>query len=226
MQGRNSENEFHEAGGFLKNGAVGPVLLLAHGAGAPMDSDFLHRLARVLESSGIRVWRFEFNYMAGRRCNQSKRPPPRVPVLLEEWRRIISLVDEPAVFIGGKSLGGRVASMLCAEDPPAVVKGCLCFGYPFHPPANPDRWRTDHFPALTVPTWLAQGERDIFGQRQRVEAQLETLALPENRLQVEWVPEGDHDLKPPQRSAFTWEDNLERTGAAAAAFIRGLGWNS
>jgi predicted alpha/beta-hydrolase family hydrolase len=204
---------------FLREGTDGPLLLLAHGAGAPMDSEFMDRLSQILVSSGIRVWRFEFSYMARRRQDGRRRPPPAAPVLLREWRSAIAAAGEQSLFIGGKSLGGRMASLLVAEETPPPVKGCLCFGYPFRPPAKPDRWRTDHFSALKVPTWVAQGERDTFGNRQRVQAHLSALALPENNPEIEWVSDGDHDLKPPKRSTATWESNLDKVASTAAAFI-------
>lgn len=203
---------------WLKEGDSGPLLLLAHGAGAPMDSRFMSALSTALVAAGVRVWRFEFSYMAGRRQGKSRRPPPAAPVLLAEWHTAITSSEAGRLpFIGGKSLGGRMASQLVAQSATPGVQGCLCFGYPFYPPAKPDSWRTGHFPDLSVPTWIAQGERDTFGSRERVLAHL-ACGLADNP-EIEWIPDGNHDFEPRKRSGATWKANLELAATRAAAFM-------
>jgi len=135
------------------------MLLLAHGAGAPMDSDAMNRITAALVATGFRVGRFEFPYMVNRRQDGRKRPPDGMKTLLRAWRDCIDQVldacdpGEP-LFIGGKSMGGRIATHILAEECPEAVAGAMVFGYPFHPPGKPDRWRIDHFPRLERPCGL------------------------------------------------------------------------
>ena len=123
---------------FLLDGpADAPVtVLLAHGAGAPMDSGSMTATAGALAAAGLRVARFEFGYMASRRTAAGRRPPPRAETLKPEYRAAVAELgaDGPLV-IGGKSMGGRVASMVADELHAAGrIVGLLCLGYPFHPP--------------------------------------------------------------------------------------------
>ena len=197
---------------------VGPAdaettLILAHGAGAPMDSPFMDAIAARIAGKGHRVVRFEFDYMAERRTSGRKRPPERAPALLEQWRAVIEQLGGPSgVVIGGKSMGGRMASMIAAE---IDVLGCLCLGYPFHPPGKPDKLRTEHFADLRCPTLIVQGTRDPFGTREEVSA----LALPD-RLRVDWVEDGNHDLAPRKASGSTVDQALDFAAEAADRYLR------
>lgn len=179
-------------------------LLLAHGAGAPMDSPFMAAIATGLAQRGWRVVRFEFPYMARRRQTGSRGAPDRLPRLLESFRDQVALEpgDRP-LLIGGKSLGGRVASLL-VDELAAVgpVGGCLCLGYPFHPPGRPDQLRTGHLAQLRTPTLILQGERDSFGRRDEVESYPLAAAVA-----VQWIPAGDHSFKPTRSSGLTEADN-------------------
>lgn len=189
------------------------TLVLAHGAGAPMDSPFMAAMAERISARGHRVARFEFDYMAERRRTGRRRPPERQPALLEQWRRVIEALGGPsAVTVGGKSMGGRMASLIAAELP---VRGCLCLGYPFHPPGKPDRLRTDHFASLLCPTLIVQGSRDPFGTRDEVSA----LALPDP-VAVTWIEDGDHDLKPRKSSGLTTDAAWTEAAEAADRFLR------
>jgi uncharacterized protein len=146
------------------------TLLLAHGAGAPMDSPFMTAIATGLAQRGWRVVRFEFPYMAKARLTGRRGGPDRL--LEQAFRDQVALeaADRP-LLIGGKSLGGRVASLLVdGLAASANVRGCLCFGYPFHPPGRPQQLRTAHLEHLCTPTLILQGERDSFGRREEVEA--------------------------------------------------------
>ncbi len=195
--------------------ADGPVLLLAHGAGAPMDSDFMTDMAGLLAGFGIQVVRFEFAYMQARRADGKRRPPPRMPGLIEEFRRVISRFPDTAVFIGGKSMGGRVASMIAADPQSGTdIAGLVCLGYPFHPPGKPDSLRTQHLPEIKRPALIVQGERDPFGNKDDVSG----YNLPEN-MQVFWSAFGNHDLAPPKRSGRTVEENRGAAAKAVADFI-------
>ena len=115
------------------------TILLAHGAGAPMDSASMNATAKALAAAGFRVARFEFGYMAARRTSEGRKPPPRAETLNPEYVAAVdALGTKGPLVIGGKSMGGRVASMI-ADDLHASGKivGLLCLGYPFHPPAKP-----------------------------------------------------------------------------------------
>ena len=156
----------------LWNGTRGPdrpALVLAHGAGAPMDSAFLEFFAERLSQAGIAVGRFEFPYMAARRQGE-RRGPDRAPVLLESWREVIAAADAEggsrrALFIGGKSMGGRIASMVADDE---GVLGVVCLGYPFHPAGKAAQTRVAHLESLQTPTLIVQGERDTLGSRDDV----------------------------------------------------------
>lgn len=194
-------------------------ILLAHGAGAPMTSPFLEKIAGLLVERGLRVSRFEFGYMAQRRNGGSRRPPPRAEKLVPEYLDAIAQVQKAApagqtLLIGGKSMGGRVAS-LCAdtEFDEGHIAGLVCLGYPFHPPGKPDKLRTAHLEDLRCPALIVQGDRDPFGSRSEVEAyQLSP------RIALAWAGDGDHDLGPRAGSGFTRAGNLDDAADAVAAF--------
>lgn len=200
---------------------TGPVrLVLAHGAGAPMDSPFMDHLARGLGGRGLRVARFEFSYMAAARTDGRKRPPDRAPVLLEDWRRVIAELGTGAagsggLAIGGKSLGGRMASLVADE---AGVRALICLGYPFHPPGKPEKLRTEHLENLATPTLVVQGERDPFGTREEVGRYRLSPAI-----RIAWCPDGDHSLVPRKRSGRTAEENWDLAVEVVAEFLDGPG---
>ncbi len=195
------------------------TLMLAHGAGAPMTSPFLETMAQLLAARDVRVARFEFAYMAARREGGKRRPPPKaerlVPEYLETVARLRSdLSPGQHLLIGGKSMGGRVASM-CAEElyDDGVISGLVCLGYPFHPPGKPDALRTGHLQELHCPTLIVQGERDPFGGRSEVAAYKLAPAI-----RFHWAADGDHDLGPRGASGFTRAGNLAAAADAVAAF--------
>jgi uncharacterized protein len=195
------------------------TVLLAHGAGAPMDSPFMEAMASGLAQWGWRVVRFEFPYMARMRETGRRQGPDRMPVLQEAFRQKVRLekTEQPGrpVFIGGKSMGGRVASLLVDEQAASGgVRGCLCLGYPFHPPGKPQQQRTEHLAALQTPTLILQGERDSFGRREEVE----TYNLSP-QVQVRWIPSGDHSFKPTRSSGLSEEQNLATAVACSHAFL-------
>src|SRR5690606_27466723 len=169
------------------------TILLAHGAGAPMDSASMSATAKALAEAGFRVARFEFGYMAARRSGHRK-PPPKAETVMPEY---IAAVDDLGptngpLLIGGKSMGGRVASMVADKLFDAGrIAGLVCLGYPFHPPANPDQLRTKHLVGLKAPALIVQGTRDGYG----VPAEVSTYRLAD-KITVHWVEDGDHDLKP------------------------------
>ncbi|GMA89781.1 alpha/beta hydrolase family protein [Homoserinibacter gongjuensis] len=190
------------------------VLVLAHGAGAPMDSPWMDDMAALLGDRGIRVARFEFAYMAARR-EGTRRPNPRAEAVLDEYRAIVDQLrarTDATPAIGGKSFGGRVASMIADELYAAGgIRGLVCLGYPFHPMGKPQQLRTAHLAELATPTLVCQGERDIMGTREEVAG----YALSPS-IDIFWAPDGDHDLKPRKASGHSFADNLAAAADAVA----------
>ncbi len=199
------------------------TVLLAHGAGAPMDSPFMAAIAGGLADSGWRVVRFEFPYMARQRILGRRQGPDRMPVLQEAFRQQVRLeqTEQPPdrpVFIGGKSMGGRVASLLIDELAASDgVRGCLCLGYPFHPPGKPLQLRTEHLAGLRTPTLILQGERDSFGRR----GEVDTYSLSP-QVQLRWIPSGDHSFKPTHSSGLSEAENRAGAVALSDRFLREL----
>lgn len=191
------------------------TIALAHGAGAPMDSPFMAFFAEGLAAQGFRVARFEFPYMAGRRTDGKKRGPDRPAVLEETWHRVIEALGGPkALIIGGKSMGGRIASQIADA---AGVRGLLCLGYPFHPPGRPEKPRTAHLAALTTPALIVQGTRDTFGTPDDVAGYALSPAI-----RLAWIDDGDHSLTPRKKSGRSEEQNWREGVETAAAFAAGL----
>lgn len=189
-------------------------LILAHGAGAPMDSPFMNTMAALLAKGGVDVLRFEFPYMALRREGGSKRPPNPTPRLLEKWREVYALarmVVPGRLAIGGKSMGGRMASLLANE---LGADALVCLGYPFHAAGKPDKPRVEHLAELQVPTLIIQGERDALGNLATVEGYSLSSAV-----ELYWLAAADHDLKPLKASGFTHQQHLETAADRICAFL-------
>ena len=190
--------------------AGGPPIALAHGAGVGPQHIAMVTLAREIASHGLRVVRFAFPYMAAGRSR-----PDRDDVLLDTWRAVIAALGEPArLAIAGRSLGGRMASMVADE---CGVRALICFAYPFHPPGKPEKMRTEHLGELRTPTLIVQGERDPFGNREEVPG----FGLPE-RIRIAWITDGDHGYMPRKRSGVTIEENMATAATAAATFLNQL----
>ncbi len=201
---------------FLWNGPDdAPItLILAHGSGAPMDSPFLEKFAHGVAERGIRVARFEFPYMHARREGGKGGPPDRTPVLLESWRAAYAAVQVEAagrIAIGGKSLGGRMASLIADE---VGAAGLVCLGYPFHPPGQPGKLRTAHLESLRTPTLIVQGTRDPFGTPDDVGGYTLSPAI-----RIEWLESGEHSWKPLARSGRTEALNMEQGIEATVGFL-------
>lgn len=191
------------------------TLALAHGAGAPMDHPFLAAVARGVAGRGYRVARFEFPYMRARRDSGRRGRPDPQPVLEEAWREAVAaLGGGEGLVVGGKSLGGRIASRVADE---VGARGLVCLGYPFHPPGRPERLRTAHLRQLATPALIVQGTRDPFGTPEEVEGYDLSPAI-----RVVWLEDGDHSLKPRKKSGRTEAQNLDEAVAAVAAFLDGL----
>ncbi|MBB4051901.1 hypothetical protein GGR20_001543 [Devosia subaequoris] len=194
------------------------TLLLAHGAGAPMDSASMNATAKALSEQGFRVARFEFGYMASRRTPAGKKPPPKAEKVMPEF---IAAVDDLGptngpLIIGGKSMGGRVASMVAdALLDAGRIAGLLCIGYPFHPPGRPQQLRTAHLTGLKTPTLICQGTRDQFGDRYEVGE----YGLSDE-IELFWLEDGDHDLKPRKTiSGFTTAEHLQSLAGQVSDWV-------
>lgn len=203
--------------GLLIDGAdeAADTIVLAHGAGAAMDSPFMNTIAEGLARNGIRVVRFEFPYMKGRREGGKRGAPDREAVLIEAWRKVIARLGGGArLVIGGKSLGGRIASMV-ADD--AGARGLVCLGYPFHPPGQPVRSRVKHLGALRTPVLIVQGTRDTLGHPEEVKHYKLS-----RQIRIEWIEDGDHSFKPRARSGRTEADSLAAAVTAVSEFVKEL----
>jgi predicted alpha/beta-hydrolase family hydrolase len=191
----------------------GALVVLAHGAGAPMDSASMSSLATGLAAAGLRVARFEFPYMRARRETGARRGPDRQPVLLDTWRTVVEqLGGGERLVIGGKSMGSRMASMIADE---VGARALVCFGYPFHPPGKLEKTRTAHLENLRTPTLIVQGTRDTFGTREEVAAYRLSPSI-----RITWLEDGDHSFKPRASSGRTEAQNLREAVEAAAEFVR------
>jgi predicted alpha/beta-hydrolase family hydrolase len=195
------------------------TLLLAHGAGAPMDSASMNATTKALVAQGFRVVRFEFGYMASRRTPEGKKPPPKAEKVMPEF---IAAVDDLGptngpLIIGGKSMGGRVASMVADTLFEADrIAGLLCIGYPFHPPGRPQQLRTAHLVDLLTPTLICQGTRDEFGDRYEVGE----YGLS-GEIELFWLEDGDHDLKPRKAvSGFTTAGHLQSLAEKVSDWVQ------
>ncbi|TLX59291.1 alpha/beta hydrolase [Stutzerimonas nosocomialis] len=195
-------------------GEARATLILAHGAGAPMDSPFMDAITERLAARAIAVFRFEFAYMAARREDGKRRPPNPQAQLLEQWRSLYEAVRRQTagpLAIGGKSMGGRMASLLADELEPAAL---VCLGYPFHPAGKPDKPRVAHLETLKTRALVVQGERDALGNREQVQGY--RLA---DSICLHWLTAADHDLKPLKSSGLTHQQHLDAAAEAVARFL-------
>lgn len=193
------------------------VLILAHGAGQGLDSPFMMHFGESLAQRGVSVVQFEFDYMRAARATGKRKPPDREPKLRACWHDVVTRVRKDMkpqrLFIGGKSMGGRMASLVADE---LSVDGLVCLGYPFHPPGKPDRLRTEHLETLETRTLICQGERDSFGTSDDVKSY--TLS---KRIDVRWLTDGDHGFKPRKASGRTEQGNWSEAIDAITGFIDG-----
>ena len=189
-------------------------LLFAHGAGAGQASDFMRQFATSAAQAGIQLMTFDFIYMQRINMEGRRRPPAKISQLVTEmsgwYEKLVAALDLP-VWVCGKSMGGRVASLLAAER---QVPGVIVAGYPFHPPRSPDKLRLAHWKQVSAPSLVLQGERDPFGRRDEVA----TYSLPAN-LKVEWLPTGDHDFKPLRASGWEQSELIQQATRKTADFM-------
>lgn len=206
---------------FIDGPEDGPLFLFTHGAGADCHSSFMNTVTTGLVELGICVVRFNFDYMQQRIETGSRRPPERAPKLIKQFEQRISLLSEQKqrpMVIGGKSMGGRMASLVASlshENQLTEVSGVACLGFPFHPAGKLDKLRIEHFPLVKQKQLIIQGTRDKLGSIDEVEGyhlsdQIEWL----------WLEDGDHDLKPRVKSGFTHQAHLQQAIEHLALFIK------
>jgi len=190
-----------------------PLVVLAHGAGAPYTSPFMVAVARGLAARGAAVVRFHFPYMERGVREEKRGAPDRPAVLLETWRAVLGEIaswehpHEPRLVLGGKSMGGRLASMLLAEETPSGVRGAVYLGYPLSPAGKPEQVRAAHLEAVRVPQLFVSGSRDSLCDLGRLRAALSPLGA---RARLHVVEGGDHSLatsrKEPLAGSDAWID--------------------
>ncbi len=180
------------------------IFAFAHGAGVGMDSEFMNFVAVHLGAAGIRVARFEFPYMQKIRTDGKRRPPDRAPKILETWGTVIDALGCENLIIGGKSFGGRMASV-CAihqENTGTPVAGCICLGYPFHAPGKPGKVRADHLADIKTPCLILQGDRDPFGTKAEIAGYRLSASI-----NLHFIEDGEHSFIPRKSSGRTKTEN-------------------
>ncbi len=180
-------------------------IILAHGAGAGKASDFMQELAKGLSRNDVEVVLFDFPYMQLMTETGKRRPPERMPKLEAHFKDVIAYVQKEfstlPVFIGGKSMGGRTATLIADS---CEIRGGVVYGYPFHPPGKPEKLRTVHLAALDTPLLILQGERDPFGTAEEIKQ----YSLSQS-IQKEIIPDGEHSFKPRKSSGLTQLQNIQ-----------------
>ncbi|TVP93129.1 MAG: alpha/beta fold hydrolase [Pseudomonadaceae bacterium] len=189
------------------------TLVLAHGAGAPMDSPYMELLTEHLLAEGLSVLRFEFPYMVARRADGRKRPPNPMAQLEQAFLQQLDGLEGP-LLVAGKSMGGRVATHILQQS---AAVGAVAFGYPFHPPGKPDRLRIAHLQAIAKPLLVVQGTRDPFGR----EHEVAEYALASS-VELCWLSDGEHDLRPTKSSGRTQVELISAAAGATGDFARRL----
>ena len=195
------------------------LLVLAHGAGADMDHEFMETITSHLNLHRINVIRFNFPYMEKRAEDGKRRPPDRMPKLIDCYLNLLSAIDtQLPLFISGKSMGGRVAATLMNESIVGSVfpqiNGGICLGYPFHPQKQPEKLRLEPLQVNQKKLLIVQGERDALGNKDEIaHYDISTLC------QVLFLPDGDHNLKPRVKSGFTPQQHIKTTIQAIVRFI-------
>jgi predicted alpha/beta-hydrolase family hydrolase len=181
--------------------------VLAHGAGAGQTSPFMVRFARGMALRGISTATFDFPYVAARR-----KVPDRAPVLEQSWREALDAAKAELaglpIVIGGKSMGGRMASHIAAQGS-GGIEGLVFLGYPLHPPGKPEQRRDAHLPSIAERMLFVQGARDPFGTAAEIAALLPSLQHAE----LHAVEDGDHSFKVPARRGDVLEGIMDTVAA-------------
>lgn len=194
------------------------LVIFAHGAGADMNHEYMEVLTQLMNEQHLNVLRFNFPYMDKRKLDGKRRPPDRMPVLIDCYQSLISNVktDLP-IFIGGKSMGCRVASTLANNKSfmdEYNIQGVICLGYPFHPIKKPEKLRLSPLQETQLPVLILQGDRDALGSEEEVNSyEISPLC------QLHFFADGDHDLKPRVKSGNTLVQHQQAATRLARSFI-------
>ena len=200
---------------------INPIgtLILAHGAGAPMSSDWLEDVSRRITNCGIKVIRFNFPYMVKIIAEKKRRPPNKLPILIEHFEEVINFCEkegliEKRLFIGGKSMGGRVSTHIASP----LIDGHICFGFPFYSPGKPNKNRLESLlRRKPLNLLILQGERDPLGDKLYVEKNLKKLT----NIDYHILSDGNHDLRPRKKTGISFDENLNEAVRCVEYFIRG-----
>lgn len=215
-------------------------VIFAHGAGANMSHEFMNEISLQLNKFGINVVRFNFPFMDKRALTGKKYPPDRMPKLLVCYEAVINYVivhldkqlgnhsgKHLPLFIGGKSMGSRVAASLVAAPELLTanalnkVSGVFCLGYPFHPTKKPEKRRLEPLLGAKKPVLIVQGDRDTLGNK----AEITEYQLPKH-CQCVFLEDGDHSFKPRVKSGFTYPAHMNRAVEEIVQFINRLSANN
>jgi len=202
--------------------------VFAHGAGADMHHEFMNQVTQLLVAEHINVIRFNFTYMVKREHDGKRYPPDRMPKLLLAYQEVLNQFSQAErlngidvslpLFIGGKSMGGRVAATLLQDsefkDVSENISGLVCLGYPFHPQKKPDKLRLEPLIKGKIKTLIIQGERDTLGNKEEVL----NYQLP-SHCQCIFLDDGDHGFKPRVKSGFTQIQHINSAVQQIVAFI-------
>ncbi len=209
----------------IENTVDNPIaqIIFAHGAGADMHHEFMMLVSGLLNKAHINVVRFNFPFM-DKRIELGKRyPPDRMPKLIDCYKHVINNLPTSdtnearlPLFIGGKSMGSRVAATIAADDDIAMlIQGVFCIGYPFHPSKKPDKLRLEPLQNTQKSVLILQGDRDTLGSQVEI-AQYEMSSL----CHCIFLPDGDHSLKPRVKSGYTHQQHIETAVSAIIKFIQ------
>ncbi len=214
-----------EIEGYLINNVANPIaqIIFAHGAGADMHHEFMEQITTLFNKANINVLRFNFPYMDKRIALGKRYPPDRMPKLIDCYKTVLNdfiVINKQQktlpIFIGGKSMGSRVAATLASDDEvSAFIQGVFCLGYPFHPPKKTEKLRLEPLQNTRKPILIVQGERDTLGS----EVEIADYEIS-NLCQSFFLADGDHSLKPRVKSGFTHQQHLESAVQAISQFIQ------
>jgi predicted alpha/beta-hydrolase family hydrolase len=197
--------------------AAAPTLLLGHGAGSNQKTPAIVHFAEALAARGKAIMTYNFLYSEARR-----RIPDSNDALEETARAAIDAARErargAALYVGGRSMGGRIASQVVARGDAGEIAGLVLLGYPLHPPGRPEQLRTKHLPNIRVPVLVVQGARDAFGTPDELRPALATVPA---KVDLVLIDEADHSFKVPKRSSTSQAQVTERIVDVVAAWIRG-----
>lgn len=202
-----------------KQTRAGVMIILGHGAGANQLSGFMRLFATGLAERGVDVVTFNFLY-----TEQGRKIPDPAPRLEGCYRAVIDAalkhkkLKGNRLVIGGKSMGGRIASHVAAQDGENIA-GLVFLGYPLHPPGRPEKMRSEHLPKIKAPMLFMQGSRDAFGTKEEIADIIKKLKLPADLFAIEG---GDHSFKVPKSAGIPQQDIYSAVTGEVARWMRSL----